>query len=64
LGGGWWGMDAGHLYGGVMFMICVGRSGLVTMLVAWLGMGSRLFFGRMLGLVRRRLVSGLIGYMT
>ena len=52
------------LYGGVMFMPCVGRSGLAIMLAALLKTGSIPFFGRMFGLVGCRLESGLACYLT
>jgi hypothetical protein len=62
-----YGMEGGRLggmlpYGGVIFLLCVGRSGLAIMLVAQLVMGGIRFFGRMFGLVGWRLVSGLVGY--
>jgi len=51
-------------YGGVIFLLCVGRSGLAIMLVTQLVMGEIRFFGRMFGLVEWRLVSGLVGYLN
>jgi len=47
-----------------MFTLCVARSGLAIMLVAQLGTGKVLFFGRMFGLAGCLLVLGTTCYMT
>jgi hypothetical protein len=58
------GVAARHLYGGLMSMPCVGKSGVAIMLVTLLETGSIRFFGRMFGLVGCHLESGSAGYMT